>query len=106
VGEVAANSGFYAFEEISRMSVEELRLVFREIKDNLFFRLLQIAGPAKLVAMLQQREPELELRNHFNSDCDACLELNRNLEAGPALHALLTEYADSLRRTLPLENEP
>ena len=90
LGEVAANSGFYAFEDISLMSVEELRLVFREIKDNLFFRLLQIAGPAKLVAMLQQREPELELRSRFNSDSEACRELNRNPEDGPALHALLT----------------
>lgn len=96
VGEIASNSGFYALEGLLSMTVDELQVVIREIKDNLFFRLLQIAGPAKLLALLREREPTLPMRSRFNSDCDACLELNRNAALGSSLHALLLELARSL----------
>lgn len=106
VGELASNSGFYALDDLSRMTVDELQVAIREVKENLFFRLLQAAGPAKLVALLQEREPALRIRSRFNSDCDACLELNRNAAAGPALHALLRELAATLGRESIVETEP
>jgi hypothetical protein len=106
VGEVAANSGFYALDELEGMDVAELRAALRGVKDNLFFRLLQVAGPARLLVMLRQRDPALRLRTDFNSDCDACLELNRHPAAGPALHALLQELAARLQDDLPQETEP
>lgn len=101
VGERSANSSLYAFDDVTEKSVEDLRAMFRALKNDLFFRLLQVVGPAGLLEELRARHPEVEIRRRYNSDCDACLEINGNEAVGPALQALLEEYGAELRGVSP-----
>jgi hypothetical protein len=105
LGEPPEEAALFVHDDISERTVDEIETVLKKVKQDLFFRVLQAAGPYQLLDAVRRRHPELAPRERFVGSCDVCLEFTRRPEVAQATRELLMEIVACLRRQ-PAAGEP
>lgn len=96
VGEKPETADLFIQDSLKERSVDEIAQILADLKDDLFFKLLQSAGPYQLLLELQRRNPELAIKDRYVGACDACLEFTTRPDVAAAARAYLGELGGML----------
>lgn len=97
LGENPKDAALFVHDDVSQKSVDEIEQLLDDLKHDLFFKLLQLIGPYRILAEVKRRRPELQTRDSFTGSCDVCLEFTSNREVANAARELLAEYSEIIR---------
>lgn len=96
IGEPTSSADLFIQDSLDGKSVDDIAAILEALKRDLFFKLLQIIGPYRLLQELKARNPELATRDHYTGSCDACLEFTANPAIAEAARAFLRECQQAI----------
>jgi hypothetical protein len=97
LGKFPGKTPLFEYDNLMGKSVEEIHEAITALRENLFFRLLQIVGPYKLLDEVRHRNPEIPTRENYYGACDVCIEFTSNVRLQQGLDSLLEEYQERLK---------
>ncbi len=96
IGEQPERADLFIQDNLTGRSVDEIEVLLGELKHDLFFKILQYAGPYALLQELKRRDPALRVRDRYVGACDACLEFTHDPAIAAAARTFLRECAEHL----------
>jgi len=96
VGEKPERADLFIQDSLATRSVDEIAEILDDLKDDLFFKLLQYFGPYRILTELQRRVPGLKIADRYVGACDACLEFTTNPAIAQAAREMLAEFGTVL----------
>lgn len=106
LAEDPADARLFIHDSLLGKTPEEVAAALKALKRDLFFKMLQLLGPYRLLKIARGRDPGLRVRRRYTGSCDVCLELTRNRRAIRAIEAFLPECAAALAGATPRLNHP
>jgi hypothetical protein len=98
LGEKPEQAGLFIQDSLRDRTVDEIADILEELKRDLFFKILQLLGPYRLLTELKRRNPALALRDQYVGSCDACLEFTNNPLVAEEARAFLAECGERLAK--------
>lgn len=96
VGESPENAKQFIQDNLIGKDISQIRVILRELKHDLFFKLLQYVGPYRLLQELRKSNPGLLLKERYVGSCDVCLDIASNADIRTAMGELLEGYTKKL----------
>jgi hypothetical protein len=94
LGEDPERAGLFIQDDLTERSVEDIAAILHDLKRDLFFKIMQVMGPYRLLTELKRRNPALAIRDRYVGSCDACLEFTNNAEVAQEARAFLMECGE------------
>jgi hypothetical protein len=91
IGEEPRAAGLFVQDNLNGKNADDVAAVLKALKSDLFFKVLQVLGPYRVLEILKARRPELVTRDRYVGGCDVCLEFVRNPGVVRATEAFLAE---------------
>lgn len=96
IGEPTSSADLFIQDSLDGRSTDDIAAILNALKKDLFFKLLQVIGPYRLLQEIKARNPQLVARDHYTGSCDACLEFTANPAIAEATWAFLRECEQAL----------
>jgi hypothetical protein len=82
-----------------------LNEIYNDFKKDLLLNIIAVKGPYVLLLMAQEKNPKVEFRKQYVSNCDICQEISTNIPLRNALQSLLKDIAVKLDETISVKGD-